>query len=553
LKDRIAWRGALSNYRGGHMTGWSRRATRPISQATVVGFITAIFLHLGAPSAAAAMTAPALHGGDPAAAANVPAAPSLRLRALYDEFLHRYGVESRRSDAEDHGERTALAVHSRSAIPAFARKYGLPCSACHTVWPQLNNFGQVFRDNGYRLKNERDSPIDQGPAYWPVAARITPQFRVDRTTHQPVDAVAGDASAGLVERSITQSGFDLSGLDLLMLGTLSNNISFGLIPSSDNQGAFHLEAAYVRFNDLLSTTWANVKVGKFELDNMVSEKRELLLSGNGGFYQSYHYVPPGDATSFGLGDNQLGLELSGHSINSYTRYSAGVFSSTDGEVGLNQGGGFDAAAALSQAFEAGALGLERIGVFGYRGSRVTSFATLNGQPVPGTGTGTKPFYRAGVTGDFYLGNLELLPLYMRASDDVALATAFGPPGGGPPGGTPILPPGAQSPTWNAAFLEAHYYVGHQFVLLGRRESLRMSTQTLPDTPSDLGNVDATVFGFRWYPFMISRTGLALHGEYALSSTTGMPPLSGLGSGAPPLDPSTRVKSSSIFMALDFAF
>ncbi len=28
------------------------------------------------------------------------------------------------------------------AIPAFARKYGMPCSACHEAWPKLNNFGQ---------------------------------------------------------------------------------------------------------------------------------------------------------------------------------------------------------------------------------------------------------------------------------------------------------------------------------------------------------------------------------------------------------------------------
>ena len=27
------------------------------------------------------------------------------------------------------------------AIPAFARKYGLPCSACHEAWPKLNSFG----------------------------------------------------------------------------------------------------------------------------------------------------------------------------------------------------------------------------------------------------------------------------------------------------------------------------------------------------------------------------------------------------------------------------
>jgi hypothetical protein len=533
------------------MTGWSRREARPIPLSAVIGFVTAISLYLGAPTAAAAMTTRAVSERDAAApAVSIHAASSARLRDLYGEFLHHYGIELRPSGGGDRGGRTALAVHSGSAIPAFARKYGLPCSACHTAWPQLNNFGQVFRDNGYRLKNERDSPIDQGPGYWPFAARITPQFRMDRTTHQPVDAVVGDPSAGLVERTITQTGFDLSGLDLLMLGTLSNNISFGLIPSSDNQGAFHIEAAYVRFNDLLNSSWANVKVGKFELDNMISEKRGLLLSGNGGFYQAYHYLPAGDPTSFGLGDNQFGAELSGHSINSYTRFSAGLFSSTDGEVGLSQGGGFDGAVSLSQAFEAGALGLERIGVYGYRGSRVTSFATLNGEPIAGTGAGTKPFYRTGVTGDFYFGNLELLPLYMHASDDVALAVGGGPPG---PGGSVVIPPGAQSPTWNAALLEAHYFVGDQFVLLGRRESVRMSTQALPDTPGDLGNMDATVVGFRWYPYMISRTGLALHGEYTMSSTTGMPPLSGLGSGAPPLDPSTRVKSSSIFLALDFAF
>ncbi len=36
------------------------------------------------------------------------------------------------------------------AIPAFARKYGLPCSACHEAWPKLNNFGLAFRDNGFQ-------------------------------------------------------------------------------------------------------------------------------------------------------------------------------------------------------------------------------------------------------------------------------------------------------------------------------------------------------------------------------------------------------------------
>ena len=89
-----------------------------------------------------------------------------------------------------------------------------------------------------------------------------------------------------------------------MIGTLSKRISFGLIPAAESDGSWHIEAAYVRFNDLMNTTWANLKAGKFELDNMVSEKRELLLSGDGGFYQSYHFAPAGDVPSFRIRANQ---------------------------------------------------------------------------------------------------------------------------------------------------------------------------------------------------------------------------------------------------------
>jgi hypothetical protein len=37
------------------------------------------------------------------------------------------------------------------AIPYFARQYGLSCSACHVQPPKLNEFGETFRRNGYRL------------------------------------------------------------------------------------------------------------------------------------------------------------------------------------------------------------------------------------------------------------------------------------------------------------------------------------------------------------------------------------------------------------------
>ncbi len=448
------------------------------------------------------------------------------------------------STVPEHYRQLMMARYSKALIPAFARKYSLPCSACHTTWPVLNSFGQRFRDNGYQLGNDRDAPIWQNPSYFPLAVRTTPQWHLERTTHQPVDAVRGDPASGKVERTITQSGFDLSGVDLLFIGTLHKNISFGFISAAEG-GSFDIEAAFVRFDDLFNSHWANFKLGKFELDNLVSEKRHFFLSGNGGFYQNYHFAPVGDATTFGLGDNQIGAEFSGHSDNSYTRYGAAILGTTNGEPGVAGGRGYDASLTFSQAFDAGSLGVQRVGAYAYIGQRPTVFETADGESIAGTGTVNKPFQRYGVAGDFFFGNLELLPLYMRAQDDAYLGTAT-------PGDQP-LPAGAQTAKWNGGFVEVHYYLDPQHVLTHRSEIIRMSQQAFAGTPSNLGNIDAYTFGFRWYPMMTSRAGLAVHSEYSMAKTIGNVPLSGLGVGLPPLSPATAVWSRSLLFALDFAF
>src|SRR5581483_5966204 len=118
---------------------------------------------------------------------------------------------------------------SAFGIPAFARKYGLPCSACHEAWPKLNVFGQTFKDNGYQLMNDRDSPIWQNPSYWPVTFRITPNWHSESVNRVATDTAAGQNTA---EAKLTTHGFDLSGLDILTGGTLYNNISFLLTPSA---------------------------------------------------------------------------------------------------------------------------------------------------------------------------------------------------------------------------------------------------------------------------------------------------------------------------------
>src|SRR6202142_2752974 len=93
------------------------------------------------------------------------------------------------------------------ALPAFARKYGLRCSACHESWPMLNYFGQKFKDNGYQLMNDRDAPIWQNPGYWPVTFRITPIWHRVSTGEVAVDTYSGGVATGTAVQRVTSSGF----------------------------------------------------------------------------------------------------------------------------------------------------------------------------------------------------------------------------------------------------------------------------------------------------------------------------------------------------------
>ena len=450
----------------------------------------------------------------------------------------------------------ALPNRKVMAIPAFARKYGLPCSACHTAWPELNNFGQVFRDNGYQLMNDRDSPIWQNPSYFPITFRITPNWHRESADHQVIDSSPGcfNTPCFSVAGKVNQSGFDLSGMDLWSAGTLYKNISFVLLPSSDSTAVWHFEAAWVRFDNLKGSPWLNVRFGRFELDNLISEKRFLFLSNNGGLYQIYHFNVPGSSNNFGYGDNQIGVELAGHSQNSYTRYSVAVLSSNEGGVNFTtdvvpgappSNRSYDVNLAFSQAFDAKSLGFERIGAFAYIGQRPTFFETADGGTVPLVGLGNKPFYRVGVAADLYIHNLELLPLFMHGHDNAFLGTSTSSQG--------LLPAGAQAPSFNGGFLEAHYYLNPQNVILGRFEKINVGQQAFSSNPGNFGNVTAYSVGYRWYPIMFSRAGIALDGEYSRTKSIGIIPESGDGTGAPPLFPTDGVWSSSIFFGIDFDF
>jgi hypothetical protein len=448
---------------------------------------------------------------------------------------------------------------SAHAIPGFGRKYGLRCSSCHEAWPMLNAFGQKFKDNGYQLMNDRDSPIWQNPSYWPVTFRITPNWHRESNNKVAVDTPAGPDTG---EQQITSTGFDVSGLDFHTAGTLDRNVSFYVLPSSDSTGAFHFETVMARFDNLTGSSWLNVKLGKFELDNLVSEKRILTLSNDGGFYQIYHFIPVGDGNIFGqIGDNQLGVEVMGHSVDDRTRYSAALISSNDGDVNLPDGANsYTGFFTFSKAFDSGKLGLQRIGAYAMVGEAATAYSTsttdtggiatttppvpvVSTSPIGGSGIGNKPFNREGFVGEFYLGKVDFQVVSQHGWDNAWFGAGYGqglPGQNNLPGTT--LPVGARSPSWNGGFVETHYLWNPQLILIQRSEWVRMSQQALVSMPSNLGNIDAYTFACRWYPIMTSRAGLAIHNEYSWVRQIGTAPVT-----------NTDLESSSLMIGVDFAF
>lgn len=413
----------------------------------------------------------------------------------------------------------ATIVEPCYGIPAFARKYGLPCSACHEAWPMLNNFGQTFKDNGYQLGNDRDAPIYQEPSYWPIMFRTTPNWHRESKTRRAIDTVPGNPASGLVEGTVTSSGFDLAGLDAITAGTLYKNISFFVQPFFGNSGVV-LTQAWTRFDNLAGSPWLNFKMGEFELDLPISQERMLTLSNTGGVYYSYFFTPQGDKNVFGgIGNDMLGVELLGHSPNDATRYSVAVVSSNNGQTGLPSNQSYDVFANVNQAFEVPWFGRQQFGAYGYFGQAPTFFQTSGGAPIPGTGMGNRSFYRAGAYAHWFLGSkFDLYSFYLHGKDNVFLGNGVG---ANQPSQLPI---GATAPTWNGGFFEGHFNPNPRLIFTGRYELIRMSQQANPSIRPGTGNLDSWTVGYRWYPIMSPRAGLAWTQEYSRVNYAGAAPL-----------------------------
>jgi len=50
-----------------------------------------------------------------------------------------------------------------SAIPAFSRKYQTSCTTCHSNYPELNDFGETFKKNGFKFPKDDEVFVKEPP------------------------------------------------------------------------------------------------------------------------------------------------------------------------------------------------------------------------------------------------------------------------------------------------------------------------------------------------------------------------------------------------------
>jgi hypothetical protein len=391
------------------------------------------------------------------------------------------------------------------AVPAFARKTGLACSACHEVWPRLNPFGQLFRDRGYRLENDRDAPVEQSPYYWPIAARTTVGYQWLRQSLVPTD---------LGPTTTNQGTFGFDGLDLFVVGTLGDRVSFlityspGLAGSgfqlAPNAGESDLEAAWAGFNNILGTSYLNVRVGKHALDLPIDEHRTITLTQD---YNVYHFHPAGSTVAWAPGDSQAGLELYGHSELSRLRYSISFVNEGDSNFFSN--------ALISnpvvwahftgqQIFGGGVLASAKAGVFGSVGFHPAYLATYLGAGVPSSAYGMKAHWRYGAE-----AHVQLL--------SVANPLTFSGVIWGGSDARELIQNATQDGRFLGGFVEGVFTISPRISLVGRAERIVNTQRGDATAPQSEGNTTAFTAAIRHTFELTSRTEGAFQLELSSSS------------------------------------
>jgi hypothetical protein len=281
-----------------------------------------------------------------------------------------------------------------SAIPAFARKYNISCSTCHSVAPKLKEYGEDFAGNAFNLP---DAPppartyVDAGDdmmllhRFFPLAIRF-------------------DGFLQLADRDKGKFDFQTPyGVKLLSGGPISEHVGYYMYFYMNERGEVTgLEDAFVHFNDLFGSD-LDIVLGQFQVCDPLF-KRELRLTLED--YEVYKMRPAASHASLTYDRGVMltygfdfGLDVSAQALN-----GSGIGQAENKIFDFDNGKAFAFRASQS-------LGPVRIGGFIYSAEETLLLSSFTGETVTNAVTIFGP--------DLTIGNdyLEFNAQFLMRADD----------------------------------------------------------------------------------------------------------------------------------------
>ena len=354
-----------------------------------------------------------------------------------------------------------------SAIPAFSRKYQTSCATCHINYPELNDFGEAFKRNGFKFPKDDESFVKEPPvllgakaqkeafpgAIYPgeIPGTIPISFRYSGNFNYASKRPAAVAATSFTPRTDL---FVPNTLTIIAAGSFGQNIAFWIdndISAAGSGANGGLGDGYAKF-DIghyvgLPSRALNVRFGQFELDLPFSQARTIYPSAYDVFGETAVAQPPATPgqtifqttnNPFFLGTPQRGIELGGYANSGNFTWSVAFNDGTNSAYGLgpalNARNTKDVYLRVSQRFNlerdpqsrnavqaAGSTGPRdhtsiRFGGFYYHGTNESNVGNIQ-FPALTLGTIQDPFYRAGGDVRFKYRKMELFGVGMIGHDN----------------------------------------------------------------------------------------------------------------------------------------
>ncbi len=375
-----------------------------------------------------------------------------------------------------------------SAIPAFSRKYQTSCSTCHSNYPELNDFGEAFKKNGFKFPKDDENFVKQPPVLLGAKAQREAFPKAIFPGEIPGSVPIALRYSGFVSYNnrqplpLTQTvGFQPRS-DLFMpntftmigAGSFGPTLSFWVdndISSAGANAGAGLGDGYLKVNDLsrylhLPKDTLNVRFGQFELDLPFTQARSINPTPYDVYSQASIAGARGTTSNpFMFGVPQRGIEFGGYPNDGNFTWSVAFVNGNNSGPALRNSK--DIYVRVSQRFNlerdasvrkevqaAGPTGPRdhtsvRLGAFYYYGRNALNIGGCQEEgpcPFPGFGTIREPFYRVGGDIRFKYRHLELYGLGMHGHDANLI------PASTPPTllhGTPV--------TFTGGFAQAQYW------------------------------------------------------------------------------------------------